>query len=166
MSAATKLRTKQPDFAQRHLLLPKYDTLPLLLDETGWFSITPQPIAAHIADRLQCDVIVDAFCGVGGNAIEFARTCERVIAIDNNPIRLRLARHNALHLGVADRIEFVLGDFTEWARAWTSRQNKDTPRDTVDVVFLSPPWGESSELIVQLTNRWTGILDLFCRCFF
>jgi len=57
--------------------LPKYDTLPLLLDDTGWFSITPQPIASHIADRCSCDVIVDAFCGVGGNAIEFARTCER-----------------------------------------------------------------------------------------
>jgi trimethylguanosine synthase len=65
------------DFAQRHLLLPKYDYLPLLLDDTGWFSITPQPIAAHLADRCACDVIVDAFCGVGGNAIEFARTCER-----------------------------------------------------------------------------------------
>jgi len=49
----------------------------LLLDDTGWFSITPHPIAAHIAERCRCDVIVDAFCGVGGNTIEFARTCER-----------------------------------------------------------------------------------------
>ncbi|ORX37789.1 RNA cap guanine-N2 methyltransferase-domain-containing protein [Kockovaella imperatae] len=120
---------------QRQFLLPQYDSLPLLLDDTGWFSITPQPIAAHIAERCQCDVIVDAFCGVGGNAIEFAKTCERVIAIDNNPIRLRLARHNALHLGVADRIDFILGDFVDYARSWRAQG------ETIDVVFLSPPWG-------------------------
>lgn len=65
------------DFAQRLLYFPLYDSLPLLLDDTGWFSITPQPIASHIAQRCQCDVILDAFCGVGGNAIEFAKTCER-----------------------------------------------------------------------------------------
>lgn len=65
------------DFAQRHLYFPQYDQLPLLLDHTGWFSITPYPIAKHIAERCRCDVIIDAFCGVGGNAIEFAKTCER-----------------------------------------------------------------------------------------
>ena len=65
------------DFAQRHLLFPLYDELPLLLDETGWYSVTPQPIAAHVAERCRCDVVVDAFCGVGGNAIEFAKTCEK-----------------------------------------------------------------------------------------
>jgi hypothetical protein len=47
------------------------------MDHTGWFSVTAQPIARHIAERCRCDVIVDAFCGVGGNAIEFAQTCER-----------------------------------------------------------------------------------------
>jgi trimethylguanosine synthase len=129
------------DFAQRHLYFPLYDTIPLLLDDIGWYSVTPQPIAAHIADRCQSDVIIDAFCGVGGNAIEFARTCERVIAIDNDPIRLRLARHNALHCGVADRIEFILADFTEWAHRRIERNLTEPQASTVDVIFLSPPWG-------------------------
>ncbi|KAK8849615.1 hypothetical protein IAR55_004950 [Kwoniella newhampshirensis] len=124
-------------YAQRHLLMPQYDTLPLLLDRTGWYSITPQPIATHLAQRCACDLIVDAFCGVGGNAIEFAKTCERVIAIDNDLIRLKLARHNALHYGVADRIEFIHGDFTDFARTYAARDRKDI----IDVVFLSPPWG-------------------------
>ena len=39
--------------------------------------MTPEKIAEHIAERCRCDVIVDAFCGVGGNAIQFAFTCER-----------------------------------------------------------------------------------------
>ena len=41
----------------------------------GWFSVTPEKIAEHIAVRCRCDLIVDAFCGVGGNAIQFAFTC-------------------------------------------------------------------------------------------
>ena len=43
----------------------------------GWFSATPEKIAAHIAERCQCDLLVDAFCGVGSNTIQFAFTCER-----------------------------------------------------------------------------------------
>lgn len=43
----------------------------------GWFSATPEKIAQHLALRCQCDLIVDAFCGVGSNAIQFALTCER-----------------------------------------------------------------------------------------
>lgn len=39
--------------------------------------MTPERIAEHIADRCRCDIIVDAFCGAGGNSIQFAFTCER-----------------------------------------------------------------------------------------
>ena len=56
------------------------DPSPLPLQPTaleGWFSATPEKIAKHIADRCRCDVIVDAFCGVGSNLIHFASTCER-----------------------------------------------------------------------------------------
>lgn len=134
------LRQLIPDWWQRHSLFPAYSRLPLLLDETGWFSVTPAEIAAHIAERCRADVVLDAFCGLGGNAIAFARTCERVIAMDNDPTRLRLARHNALYHGVADRIEFVLCDFIEWARAHEKTGQVD--RELIDVVFLSPPWGE------------------------
>lgn len=137
----TLLLALTSDFYQRHSYFPAYSRLPLLLDDTGWFSVTPSNIAEHIAERCRSDVILDAFCGVGGNAIAFARTCERVIAMDNDITRLRLARHNALHYGVADRIEFVLADYVEWAREYTRRGAHE--RQEVDVVFLSPPWGES-----------------------
>ncbi|EJD42969.1 S-adenosyl-L-methionine-dependent methyltransferase [Auricularia subglabra TFB-10046 SS5] len=106
-----------------------------LLDEEGWYSVTPERIALQIANRCACNVVLDAFCGVGGNAIAFAQTCERVIAIDNSPTRLALARHNAKIYGVEDRIEFILGDFVDFARSY----NATTQR--IDVVYLSPPWG-------------------------
>lgn len=47
----------------------------------GWFSVTPERIAEHIALRVQasfqCELIIDAFCGVGGNTIQFALTGKR-----------------------------------------------------------------------------------------
>jgi predicted methyltransferase len=101
------------------------------MDETGWYSVTPEPIAKHYADRLRANVIVDACCGVGGNAIQFAMTCERVIAIDIDPVRLLCARRNAQVYGVADRIEFILGDFTKILPGLQG----------IDVIFLAPPWG-------------------------
>lgn len=116
-------------WAQRQSLFSKY-ALGVRLDAEGWFSATPERIAQHIAERCQSDLVIDAFAGVGGNAIQFAFTCERVLAIDLDLPRLLLARHNAAVYGVADRIEFVHGDFTSLA-----------PRLRADVVFLSPPWG-------------------------
>lgn len=54
----------------------------------------------------------------------------KVIAIDIDPEKLRLAKINATIYGVADRIEFVLGDYLKLASHLKA-----------DVVFLSPPWG-------------------------
>lgn len=64
------------DYAQRKRLFSLYSK-GCLLDEEGWYSVTPENIANQIAERCRCDTIVDAFCGVGGNTIAFAKTCER-----------------------------------------------------------------------------------------
>jgi len=44
----------------------------------GWYSVTPEVIAAHQAELCHCGVMVDAFAGCGGNAIQFAKTCNQV----------------------------------------------------------------------------------------
>ncbi|XP_036375413.1 trimethylguanosine synthase [Megalops cyprinoides] len=127
----------EPDLAkywvQRYRLFSRFDE-GVKLDHEGWFSVTPEKIAQHIALRVQnsfaCDLIIDAFCGVGGNAIQFALTGKRVIAIDIDPVRLALAQNNAGVYGVSDQIDFVQADFLQVA-----------PRLRADVVFLSPPWG-------------------------
>ncbi|KAL9267246.1 Trimethylguanosine synthase-like protein [Drosera capensis] len=43
------------------------------MDGEGWFSVTPERIAEHHASHCGGRVIIDAFAGVGGNAIQFAR---------------------------------------------------------------------------------------------
>ncbi|KAF9485512.1 S-adenosyl-L-methionine-dependent methyltransferase [Pholiota conissans] len=131
-------------FHQRKRFFSLYSTPPgCLFDEEGWYSVTPELLANQIAERCRCDTILDAFCGVGGNAIAFAKTCQRVIALDVSPTRLALARHNAQIYGVADRIEFILADYISFAKSYQSRLDSSTSKDRrkVDVVFLSPPWG-------------------------
>lgn len=120
-------------WAQRYRLFSRFDD-GIKLDREGWFSVTPEKIAEHIAGRVSqsftSDIIIDAFCGVGGNTIQFALTGKRVIAIDIDPVKIDLARNNAEVYGIADKIEFICGDFLLLA-----------PCLKADVVFLSPPWG-------------------------
>ncbi|XP_045060870.2 trimethylguanosine synthase isoform X1 [Desmodus rotundus] len=67
-------------WAQRYRLFSRFDD-GIKLDTEGWFSVTPEKIAEHIANRVsqsfKCDIVVDAFCGVGGNTIQFALTGKR-----------------------------------------------------------------------------------------
>ena len=115
---------------QRYRLFSLYDK-GIQMDTEGWYSVTPERIAMHIAKRCKgCGVVIDGFAGCGGNTIAFARVCKRVIAIDNNRARLDMARHNATIYGVEHKIEFIHGDFCALA-----------PTLKADAVFLSPPWG-------------------------
>ncbi|RKP09936.1 RNA cap guanine-N2 methyltransferase-domain-containing protein, partial [Thamnocephalis sphaerospora] len=114
---------------QRYWFWSRYDQ-GVIMDKEGWYSVTPEKVARHIAERCRCNLVIDAFCGVGGNAIQFAFTCEHVIAIDIDADRLRCAKHNARIYGVEDRIEFIQGDYLQLAGSLKAY-----------VVFLSPPWG-------------------------
>ncbi|KAK2844020.1 hypothetical protein Q5P01_010679 [Channa striata] len=130
-------------WAQRYRLFSRFDE-GIRLDREGWFSVTPERIAEHIAVRVErsfsdSQLVIDAFCGVGGNAIQFALTGKRVLAIDIDPGRLELAWHNATVYNVADRIDFLQGDFLQLA-----------PRLRGDVVFLSPPWGGPDYLSAEV----------------
>ncbi|CAL4969915.1 unnamed protein product [Urochloa decumbens] len=120
-------------WAQRHSLFSLYD-LGVRMDAEGWYSATPESIAATQAARAAPgDRVVDAFSGCGGNAIQFAARGCRVVAVEIDPRKAELAAHNARIYGVQDRIQFLVGDFYRLA-----------PFLKADVVFLSPPWGGPS----------------------
>ncbi|XP_063779808.1 trimethylguanosine synthase isoform X2 [Pseudophryne corroboree] len=134
-------------WAQRYRLFSRFDE-GIKLDEEGWFSVTPEKIAEHIAGRvrhcIENAVVVDAFCGVGGNAIQFALAGMKVIAVDIDPVKLELAYNNAEVYGVADRIEFIRADYMCVAC--------DLKADTV---FLSPPWGGPSYVSAETFDMKT-----------
>lgn len=71
------------DWKSRHELFSEFDTAPgVQLDAQSWYSVTPEAIAVRCAHRCAMvstesadgvPVVLDAFCGAGGNAIAFAR---------------------------------------------------------------------------------------------
>ena len=109
------------------LILEHYVFVSSLLDSPeSWFSVTPEKIAIHIAERCRGDVIIDAFCGVGGNTIQFAKTCNHVIAIDIDPEKIKAAKKNARVYGVEDNIEFIVGDFFNIIKSLRNTSEQDT----------------------------------------
>lgn len=129
---------------KRHSLFWLFD-LGIELDDESWFSVTPEAVARHHAQRCcssqqqQESVMVDACCGVGGNAIQMAQMCSRVIAVDIDETKLTMGRNNATIYGVADRIQWVCADFNSLVK-----EGLFFSRLCVDGVFISPPWGGPS----------------------
>lgn len=127
-------------YSQRYNLFSRFDD-GIQMDDEAWFSVTPENIAKHISDRMHQSLgeghilILDGFCGVGGNLIQFALSSPyvRVVGVDNNPGRIEMAKHNAKIYGVQHQCEFILGDFMELMPTFQTAR--------VDAVFLSPPWG-------------------------
>mmetsp|Transcript_14699 Transcript_14699/g.31372 ORF Transcript_14699/g.31372 Transcript_14699/m.31372 type:complete len:657 (-) Transcript_14699:175-2145(-) len=126
-------------WAQRKRLFKKFDD-GIQLDAEGWYSVTPEVVADHVATRFadaaeqlaicspgtnpRCAkggdkskrakslVILDAFCGCGGNAIAFAKlppsVVSLVVCIDVDRTKLRKAAHNASIYNIPpNRIVFV-----------------------------------------------------------
>ena len=69
-----------------------------------------------------------------------------MIAVDLDPIKIKCARRNAQIYGVADRINFICGDFLNVARALRP--------GSVDAVYLSPPWGGPSYQKQRVSNHF------------
>lgn len=126
-------------WAQRRRLFARFD-LGIKLDGEGWFSVTPERIADHVALRLgemasgivaeraarelienpyamtsnspKGIIVLDAFCGCGGNSIAFGKLSPAlvslVVCVDLDRKKLRMAAHNASLYGIPnDRLLFV-----------------------------------------------------------
>jgi protein-L-isoaspartate O-methyltransferase len=102
------------------------------LDDEGRWSLTPEALALELGRSAKGRAVIDAGCGVGGNAIGFARAGCEVVAIEQSRERLAMARHNAEVYGVGDRIQFVHGDAARLVDEFVAAGT---------IVFVDPPWG-------------------------
>mmetsp|Transcript_16074 Transcript_16074/g.19625 ORF Transcript_16074/g.19625 Transcript_16074/m.19625 type:complete len:605 (+) Transcript_16074:111-1925(+) len=172
-------------WAQRKRFFTKFDE-GIKLDKESWYSVTPEAIANHIGKRMAMEVkrhvkfdengkrgavVMDAFCGCGGNAIGFAtqssvEDVELILCIDVDRSKLKMAANNASIYGVkTDRIVFIEADATFVLENYykdgnlidfVRNGNKTIEKELVggykvggcellptslDAVFLSPPWG-------------------------
>ncbi len=123
---------RSEDARRRRSTSPGFTRAGVRLDDEGRWSLTPEALALQIGRWARGRKVIDAGCGVGGNAIGFARAGSSVVAIEQDPERLAMARHNARIYGVADRIRFVQGDAVTLV---------DEHVDREALIFADPPWG-------------------------
>lgn len=145
---------------QRYDIFSRYDE-GIWFTEESWYGVTPEPvaeqvhrtrrrdhwppdqrsriIAAHVSSSAPASktVLIDAFAGIGGNAIAFARSgrWERIFAIERDEATLACAKHNAKVYGVEKKIWWIGGDCFDVLK----KQLKSVGASAV--VFASPPWG-------------------------
>lgn len=109
-------------WAQRKRYFSKFDD-GIALDAEGWFSVTPEVIAHHIARRMirssilpatdKRVVVLDAFVGMGGNSIAFAQYPEvdMVVCVDTDIEKLYMAAKNCSVYDIPkNKLLFLHGD--------------------------------------------------------
>lgn len=154
---------------QRFILFSRFNE-GIKLDKESWFSVTPEAIARHIAERVENVLskrypnrkffVMDPFCGAGGNVIQFALQphIQKVFAIDIDPKKIAIAKHNASIYNCENKIEFIIGDFFQIVQ----HNNFDK---LIDVCFFSPPWGGPDYIKINkysLNNMTPNGFDI-CR---
>lgn len=140
-------------WSQRHRFFTLFDK-GIQLDKESWYSVTPEAIANHIASHLVGNkkevVVLDPFCGCGGNAIAFAAQSgvKQVVCMDVDIEKLKKAYHNASIYGVQEKLLLVHGNAYEVLSRYKDgklikpeSKTKHHLPTSIDVIFLSPPWG-------------------------
>lgn len=131
---------------QRYRLLSRYDE-GIQLDAESWFSITPEIIAKHIAQRCleqfkknnkTINTVLDCFSGCGGNTIPLADICNIVIAVDIDPKKILKLVHNSQIYNASEHIYPICEDVYNVLKSFQADQNL---QNKVDIIILSPPWG-------------------------
>lgn len=118
------------DARRRRDTTPGFQRAGVRLDEEGRVSLTPEALAMAMARPFSGRSVVDTTCGAGGDTIALARAGARVTAIERDPARLALARHNARVYGVEARVRWLVGDAVALL-----------PTLSADLAYVDPPWG-------------------------
>jgi trimethylguanosine synthase len=121
-------------WAQRRRLFTRFDD-GIQLDKESWYSVTPESIATHIARHLLTSVtatatstksvvVLDLFCGCGGNAIQFALhdAVDLVVCVEKDESKLEKAASNAAIYGVPKtKLVFVHGHASDVLSCYENR---------------------------------------------
>ena len=96
-------------------------------------------IADHVIESApeKKRILIDAFAGVGGNSIAFARSgrWDQIFAIEKDPLVLQCGKHNAEVYNMSKKIWWIQGDFFDVLKKRLLSVTSEA------VVFASPPWG-------------------------
>ena len=100
-------------YAQRYYYFSLFDQ-GIKMDDESWYSVTPEEIAIYIAGLVKDNkesVITDAFCGCGGNVIQFSKTFKSVNAVDISKDKIELTQNNSSVYSCPNNITYYHKDF-------------------------------------------------------
>ena len=75
---------------RRYRLFSRFDHGIIIDSVESWYSVTPEAIAKDQAEhccemlRTKNITILDGYCGIGGNTIQFAKMCHKVTVSQKN----------------------------------------------------------------------------------
>jgi hypothetical protein len=114
-----------------------------------------EPVARHRAERFRpYGTVGDFCCGIGGDAIGLAATGVRVVAVDRDPLRLRMAECNIAANGLSGQATFVLRDLLtdpipEVEAAFADPGRRTGDRRVLRLADYQPP---PSAVLARLSN--------------
>ena len=124
------------DWNKRYTFFSKYDS-GIEMDNEAWYETTPENIALYVSLRIsRCLGILEGFCGVGGNTIQFARFHNPVIAVDISTERIRMCQNNTRIYEMDHRVAFRRDDVLA-----VLKSHDPSPGTCF---YASPPWGGKS----------------------
>ena len=118
----------------------------LLFTRTGLEQATRSVVANRRAARLAAAGvrrIADLGCGIGADAIAFARAGIRVLAVEADPDTAALARANLAALGLAADVmcgDATAADLSDVDAVFCDPARRSNGRRTFDPAAFSPPW--------------------------
>jgi len=85
-----------------------------------WWLIASQALVVTLFNLLKCkpfflSLSISRRLWCFSKGVFFLYRCSSVVAIDIDPVKVELAMNNAMVYGVANRVDFVIGDFIQSA---------------------------------------------------
>ena len=128
-------RPKNPNFLKNQNVFEKK----IKIDSESWEYTIPDKVSSYLAKRCQlhsAETVLDAYCGIGMNAINFHQEGFEVIAMDSRMIvstkrkipSVEYAHYNATLHGIHDGIHFIKGEFLDI----------NLTKMMIDVVLINP----------------------------
>lgn len=113
-------------------------------------------VADYRAERLKCKIIADLGCGIGFQTLAFAKTCQKVYAVEIDERKLELAKKNAESLEIKN-VVFILGDALD---PKIINQIKDA-----EIIFCDPERlaGEEERKIETIQPDIQKLLELYSK---
>ncbi|CAK80457.1 unnamed protein product (macronuclear) [Paramecium tetraurelia] len=130
----------QKFYRKRFFLFKKFNE-GIQLDEESWYSVIPEEMSIHIANKLKASSpdsdVIDGFCGSGGLAIQLAKCFKTVICIDIDPMQ------NTIFINSARSITLPIICKCMNPQQPQSQMNflEYTHTNQDFILIMCPPWG-------------------------